>query len=594
MVPPPLRLAPVVWTSLLLLGCPADTPATTSASDTASGETGPPETSGSGALTTGECPVGGEGCPCTGGGGCDGGLMCNADRLCEVEPGVSSGADTTIVDPSSTTTGGDTTTADESTSTSTGETLGPECTPTGEKTESAECLGKDPMRPFCVADTCVPCQSLVDLDFNCADATGGDRPLCHDDGTCVQCNAVDAVLEEQCGPATPHCNLDSHMCEGCFEHSECPETACDIEARKCFPKDKILYVRKGPVQPNDCSGTPGSGGTKVKPYCDLDTAILAAQINGYTTGWTFYVLASEDESDHGSVSLGPPEGPDADVSYAFVHEMGGLLDKHTRLKGLGPMITIPKRFTLYLKDFGVLIANEAFSDSSVGIECQPGGSVWLDDSRVLYARGPGIRANGCEIHMRRSAVAFGYTEGIDMRGGSLHAVNSFISKNAWIKDRNGGGLRLRPDDKGAPAVDILYSTLVGNSNEPIQATHGDTITCEGAATVKIRNSILGRKPGTGNVGVTCPDADVTIITSVTDADDNIGGNKKLAAEDIITNLSIAQLTGQYKIPSQASAMFFAEAAQWEIGDPHFDVDGEERSNVAGSFDFAGADVFPLP
>ena len=351
-------------------------------------------------------------------------------------------------------------------------------------------------------------------------------------------------------------------------------------------------MRKGPVVPGDCSGNPGGGGTKAKPYCDLDTAILAAQINGYTSGWTFYVLASEDEGDHGAVTLGPFEGPDADVSYAFVHEMGGLLDKHTRLLGLGPMITVPQRFTLYLKEFGVLISNDAFSDSSVGIECQAGGSVWLDDSRVLYARGPGIRASGCDVHLRRSSVAFGYTEGIDLKGGSLHAVNSFVTANNWITDKNGGGIRLRPDDKGAPAADILYSTIVNNSNEPKQATHGDTITCEGAATVKIRNSILSRKPGTGNAGVVCPDADVTILSSVTDGDDNIGGNTKLAAEDIIKNLSVNKLTGQYKIPSQASAMFFAEAAQWEIGDPHFDVDFEARNAVPGGFDFAGADVLP--
>ena len=40
----------------------------------------------------------------------------------------------------------------------------------------------------------------------------------------------------------------------------------------------------GNASPNDCSGTPGSGGTKVKPYCDLDTAILAAQILLNTIG----------------------------------------------------------------------------------------------------------------------------------------------------------------------------------------------------------------------------------------------------------------------------------------------------------------------
>ncbi len=40
-----------------------------------------------------ECPVGSEGCPCTGGGGCDAGLACSAELVCEPEPACPIGSD---------------------------------------------------------------------------------------------------------------------------------------------------------------------------------------------------------------------------------------------------------------------------------------------------------------------------------------------------------------------------------------------------------------------------------------------------------------------------------------------------------------------
>lgn len=80
-----------------------------------------PNTSGTATATSGECPVGAQGCPCTQGGGCDGDLMCQGG-LCQPplqpttgpgsttgpEPGTTStdsgsGSATTTVDPTTTT-----------------------------------------------------------------------------------------------------------------------------------------------------------------------------------------------------------------------------------------------------------------------------------------------------------------------------------------------------------------------------------------------------------------------------------------------------------------------------------------------------------
>jgi len=576
------RLACLAWTSLLLAGCPAPEATSESASQSGTSEA---KTTGA-ETTTGDCPIGMLGCPCTGGGACDPGLACNAEQLCEVGAGESTDAQTTVI---GTTTGSTGEPVDETSgSSSTGDPR--ECIPTGDLKESPECQALDPNRPFCDAEgACIGCGAMND-DGVCDTATDGMRPICLPGGACGECDSVNALDDEQCGPASPHCNLDTFTCEGCFEHKECPETACDVKARKCFPPEKIIYVRRGPTPNSPCSGTPGGGGTMVKPYCDIETAITGVKLGGAGTGYTFYLLPSDDPTDHGPVLI-PGEGIDAPVSYAFVHAPGDPFSPHTRFFGDGPMITVPTNVTLYVVNFSILLSNDAFLDSAVGIDCQKLASVWLDDTRVLYARGVGVRGTDCQVHLRRTSVAFGYSEGVDIKGGSLHATNSFITENTYTNKYGGGALRLRTGETGAPTANIIYSTLVNNANEPLKSL-GDTIHCEGPATVNVRNSILGRKPGTGNASVVCPEATVTVSNSVVDGD--FDGNVKLAAEDISNKyLKSVPLTGAYKVV-EAWAHIFATVAQWQLGDVHFDYDREPRNATPGGPDFAGADVFPTP
>jgi len=578
---PSTRLARLAWTSLLLAGCPGSEATTEGASQTettAANTTGPES-------TTGSCPIGMLGCPCTGGGACDPGLSCNADKVCEADGGESTNAQTTIDSSSTSSSTGDTA-GDASSSSSTGPTV--ECTPSGESVENDECKQLDPNRPFCdAAGACIGCGEL-DNNNACMTATDGQRPICLPGGACGECDSPDALALGQCGAVSPHCDLDTNSCEGCFEHSECPETACDIKARKCFPDNKIVYVRRGPTPASPCTGTKGAGGTMEKPYCDIETAIASVQLNGFSSGFTFYVMPSDDPTDHGPVLI--PPGADVPVSYAFVHAPGGPFDKHTRLFGDGPMITVPTNVTLYVVNFIILLSNDAFLDSAVGVDCQYLSSVWLDDTRVLYALGVGVRGSDCQVHLRRTTVSFGYTEGVDLKGGSLHAVNSFITENSYTNKLGGGAVRLRSGVTGPPTIDLEYSTIANNANEPLKGL-GDTINCEGPATINIRNSIFGRKPGTGNASVVCPEGTVTVRHSVVDGDFDQGGNTKLAPEDIVNKyLKSVPLTGAYRVVPMYAG-FFDKVAQWELGDPHFDYDLEPRNATPGGPDFAGADVY---
>src|SRR5688572_6251104 len=108
-------------TSLLLTACPTE-PATTGDETTGQAETAPDDTTQDVVVTTGSCPVGMEGCSCTGGGACDPGLSCNADHKCEPAPGETTESQTTaepITGPSvdTTTESQTSTTGEESTAT---------------------------------------------------------------------------------------------------------------------------------------------------------------------------------------------------------------------------------------------------------------------------------------------------------------------------------------------------------------------------------------------------------------------------------------------------------------------------------------------
>ena len=567
---------------LLLTACPTE-PATTGDETTGQAETAPDDTTQDVVVTTGNCSVGMEGCSCTGGGACDPGLSCNAAHVCEqasdetttesqtsVEPMTGPSVETTA-EPQTTTTVGDTTDTDS---------VGPECTPQADGKESVECVAIDPTRPFCEGSMCVGCVGLA--DDACQVATEGERPICHPDGRCVQCDAPDALAKGQCTPEQPHCNLDTLACEGCLEHSECPESACQIAERVCFPEENIVYVRKYSAG-KDCSEQPGKGGYLTLPYCELGVAVAASQTPH--SAYTLYVLANNAASDdHGSLFIEPPQFP---VSYAIVHEPGTLLDSHTRLRGPGPLLVVPDKVTVYLKDFGIKIFGGVPSDADIGVYCQEGGSVWLEDSRVLGARGAGIRSENCDIHLNRSAVALGATEGIDMTGGSLFAVNSFISENSNKMLYGGGGLRL---DGGATA-DLLFTTIANNSNVA-GSMRGDSIQCDGPASVKVRNSLLARKPTGNNPSVNCTLG--TLNVSYTLHDGNLDGvtNAKLAAETIIDALSLDDLTGAFRVLSvRVQGEVFNKIAVWKTGDPHFDYDGTPRAGVDGAEDIVGGDRF---
>lgn len=572
-------------TAALVLGlcaCNGDSPAQPATAETS-------ETSDATATSSDEvtgCTIGERGCPCTPGGGCDPDLVCDDEKKRCVEPDTSSEvtsavttAESTDSGDTSSTTALDETATDDSTSEGSETTAPPvECAKTDLVNFAPDC--PNPARPFCGEDNL--CTGCTD-DAQCSGATAGQSPACGAAGACVQCDEVDAVGNGQCSDKNPHCNLDEFKCEGCLEHSECPGTACDIAARTCFKSDRMLYVRRGPTPGYPCTYEVPQGGSKSLPYCNMQPAIDHAQFNSASSGWIFTLMIADSNEEHSGFVVPAVDTP---VSYAIKHEPGTPIDLHTRFVDYGPVITVNNRVTLYLIDMGVEQHEDSFADEHRGIDCTSGGSLWLDSSRVLRSVGPGIRAEGCDVHLRRSSIAFGRTEGIEMVGGSLQMENSFISRNSWRQGFGGGALFL----SGGAAAKLVYTSLIDNANE--KPNRGDNLFCDGPVSAEIRNSILGRSLNTTNPSVVCDGSQIKVQTSIVDGEFAADqGNQKWAPEDILKFVTLDTVTGAFRLKDPGMAAKVVKAVRL-AGDPIDDFERQLRTPVEEDRDHAGADFFP--
>lgn len=528
--------------------------------------------------TTAACIVGSEGCPCTGGGGCDPGLVCSPMKVCVDEGGTTTeepGTSTTMDVPGSTGTTGDASTGEPSV-----------CDP-GNGQPNIDCMAINADEPYC-ADAGV-CGGCTVLPPDGCGAIDPGKPLCNpDDGQCVACTVDDDAL---CGGDKPACNPDTNACEGCFLHSHCPDSACDLVARKCFPTDRVLHVRLGlPGDPNNlCTDKIPTGGSPENPYCFADYAILHAQKDGLTSGWTIkFLKTSWDQFYHPAITI-PGDG--SDIRYAFIHEPAAYIgDRHMTLRDVVPMFNGGIGVTLYIDNF-LMEMMDPPSDLA-GVVCQQGGRMFLDNSYVIGARGPGVKATGCELWVRNSTVTDGWTEGVDVTDGKLHMVNSYVTDNRFFKDKRGGGIAATNS-----SLDIVYSSILNNNNEAMSG--GDSIHCRDDKVVGvIRNSVIGRTPMGLNPSILCDPNDVKVVTSVVDSDEFKEGNLKLAGETILGLFDVDLNIGAYKIKNPktfpAGVETLRNAAIWQKGDPRVDFDGEARNTKAGQPDFAGADVYPLP
>ena len=192
------------------------------------------------------------------------------------------------------------------------------------------------------------------------------------------------------------------------------------------------------------------------------------------------------------------------------------------------------------------------TDTEPGILATMGAAVYLDETRAVDNDGGGLLVEtGSEAHIRNSFV-----------GASVDDASAVVV------------------DGGSAA--ILYSTLVGGSS------NARALFCSSPMGVDVRNSILVTRGGTPPDEVACGAA--TITYSATEG--VIGGMGNVSVEEFPgspTDWFVNIGAGDFSLQNDGITDF-ANIAQWEEGDPPFDIDGDDRPNVDAVMDVAGADV----
>ena len=193
--------------------------------------------------------------------------------------------------------------------------------------------------------------------------------------------------------------------------------------------------------------------------------------------------------------------------------------------------------------------------NDLGLVLDDGAWVDVRRSRIVQNAGGGIRAqNGAELALRNSFV-----------GGDVNDANAM-------------------EVNGAAAV-VVYSTLgAGTFNAAALA-------CTSPIGVEIRNSILVSRGGTPPDEVSCPDASISFSAAegmiMGEQNAMVGMFPGGTPEDWFVNFS----GGDFGLQNDG-ILLFADVAQWQLGDPTTDIDGDLRPTMDGTPDYAGADIPP--
>jgi len=468
--------------------------------------------------TDSSCPVGSAGCACTGGGSCDAGLVCAASRCVDSGQATTSMAETTA----------DVTTDGETTE-------GPDCNPNGGGSVDVACPSE---QPYCVAGECVDCNGLS------CDAVSPTLPFC-DPGTglCAAC---------LCNDASPVCDPVAHTCSKCDAHSDCPDSACDLETGACLPAANTLWVGGGSC---DDDGT----GAKTDPLCGLDEAFARVK-SGAAASVAVRVKA-------GDYAVASPLHVPAGRIVGLVPASDGLEIKIG--SSMAPTVMVEANARLLLD--GV----EIDQSSGSGIECVD-ATMWLDRLRVGKAAQYGVASEGCVVTMRRSVLVGNTIAGAQIVAGELRVENSFISSNGGF-DYPGGGVYLG----GGAKLDAVYTTFVENlaaAGSPFSVACADDAAKE---SVKLRNSIAINK----GANTLCEGASVatTAWTALVPGNTNIAVDYNSLGSYLSKDPDIV---GVYRAIPET---MLDALAKWQAGDPLVDFDGDARPSDADATDFAGAD-----
>jgi hypothetical protein len=333
------------------------------------------------------------------------------------------------------------------------ESSGSETADTTDTTDATETTGPmlcqgpedcvDPALPFCdMNGACVACDGMPDPDGACASADA-NLPVCFE-GSCVACAEGKT---EACVGTTPICNTETNVCEGCSEHEQCPDSACNMAAGNCMDPGVVVHV-DGDTLIQDC---PNSTGTEAMPYCTISAALADAGTE------SVIILHEREGMDN------PYAESNAIAIAAAILAASGEAPKVSGFNA-NPSFTVTPSGAFFVR--GLRVASNT-GDAGMLIN---GGSAWIERSEIVNNTGGGIVVDGSGMLMLENSF-----------------VGGDINDQSAINIVNG-------------AAEIKYVTVAAGFGA------ATSITCANGAGVTIRNSLMVARTDLDEVQ--CPGAEV--------------------------------------------------------------------------------------
>jgi hypothetical protein len=459
---------------------------------------------------------------------------------------------------------------------------------------------------FCAVGACAEealdgCVEARPATNACYSACGGGKSLA-DDPDCEglaegssssdTATTVDATSEPTGGPTTAG-SMSASGSEtgtagttttgevGCEDSSECTDPLAPIcGATMCLPclADEECMA-KGPGAPvcgddGRCVAcTPSNIGAceGTTPVCDgaVNECVgcgfheqCPASACDIATGACFEEGCVVEVDGDGGADYSNIQAAIADGCVVIVHELNGG-DTYSQFEVDGVEVAI--------------LAADGEEPLVAGLAGNP--SLSVTGGAVVYVQGltfsgntmaEGVSVNGANLYLDRTQL-------VANAGGGVVLTNEAIGhlRNCIIGGNGTGAGPSRGITVDASTLDVLYSTIARNDAD----TANDSLSCVGASTVTVRNSIL--------VGRDDPSVQCAVATIEDSAlDQASGGNTNVGA---IQNTWFDSVAGNVFTRSAVGGGVFGDVAQWQVSDPLVDIDGDPRPTEPGP-DVAGADI----
>jgi hypothetical protein len=267
---------------------------------------------------------------------------------------------------------------------------------------------------------CGPCSAMDDGGTSsvCA-AYHGVLKLCGPAGDCVEC-----LSKDDCAPTNRACDLTSHACAPCKNHSDCTTGVCN-SGGVCATASEVAYV-------NNANGSCSEilhASTPAMPYCQAQTA---ATISGKS-----FVVVAGSSSNYSALNfnttlgaIGPLTiiGPGPSASpQAIIAGSGAITPDAVAVQTAN---TNAADVTIY----GLVLEGEGGGTTGAGAKCtvgNGGATLSILHSLIKLSGQAGVHSSGCTLTVDGCVI------GPSNVGGGIELVTTMYTVTNNIVAENG-------------------------------------------------------------------------------------------------------------------------------------------------------------